>query len=75
MSRKTIYKMPIAVELLIGAPLKQHPEQHVMLLFQMLAIGYDHFTEKGPKDQVIRREKTSPVMLYHHNNYIHYTRV
>lgn len=45
MNRKTVNKMLIAVELLVGPLVKQHSKKHIMFLFKVAAVGSNHFTE------------------------------
>lgn len=43
---KSIYKMPIAIELLVGPLLKQHPEKHIMFQIKVTSIGCHNFAER-----------------------------
>ena len=41
--------MLITVEFIVGANLEKHLEKHIMLLFKVMGIGCDRFTERSPK--------------------------
>lgn len=41
--------MLITVEFIVGANLEKHLEKHIMLLFKVMSIGCDRFTERSPK--------------------------
>lgn len=47
---KAIYKMPIAIKLLVGATLKEQAKKHIMFHLKVTSVGRDQVTELSPNE-------------------------